>query len=61
MTQRLKYVHEARRAPAELRQEGARCSNCINWFGGDAQWGGCKVFPGKRMNRDGWCTAWQQA
>lgn len=59
--QRLKYVHEARRVPAELRQEGARCSNCINWLGGDAQWGGCKVFPGKRMNRDGWCTAWQQA
>lgn len=57
----MKYVHDASNAPADMRQEGATCANCIQWTGGDAQWGGCKIFPGKNVNRDGWCTAWVQA
>ncbi len=57
----LKYVHDASNAAAELRQEGAHCANCVQWLGGDAEWGGCKIFPGKRVNGNGWCTAWAKA
>lgn len=58
---RFKYVHDASDASSGQRQEGANCANCVQWTGGDSQWGGCKIFPGKRVNRDGWCTAWVQA
>ncbi|MDZ7787112.1 MAG: high-potential iron-sulfur protein [Halofilum sp. (in: g-proteobacteria)] len=23
-----------------------------------AEWGGCNIFPGKVVARDGWCNAW---
>lgn len=58
---RFKYVNDASNAPSKLHQEGAHCANCVQWMGGDAQWGGCKIFPGKRVNRNGWCTAWVKA
>lgn len=55
----LQYVHdfeEAKSNPAH--QEGAHCANCMHWTGEDADWGGCAIFPGKAVNRNGWCTAW---
>lgn len=55
----LNYVHDAGKATDNpAYKEGAHCANCLQWTGGDAQWGGCNIFPGKRVNRDGWCTAW---
>ena len=55
----LKYVHDASKASDNPAfKEGAHCGNCIQWTGGDADWGGCNIFPGKRVARDGWCTAW---
>lgn len=55
----LGYVHDAAEAKDNAAyQEGANCANCLQWTGGDAEWGGCKIFPGKAVNREGWCTAW---
>lgn len=55
----LKYVHDAAEASANPAfQEGSNCANCIQWTGGDSEWGGCNIFPGKAVHRDGWCTAW---
>lgn len=55
----LGYVHDAAKAEDNpAYQEGAHCANCLQWTGGDAQWGGCKIFPGKAVNRSGWCTVW---
>lgn len=58
--QALDYVHDASQADS-ARTEGAICGNCMHWTGGDAQWGGCNIFPGKDVNRDGWCSAWVEA
>lgn len=58
----LNYVHDASEASSNPAfQEGSNCANCVQWTGGDAQWGGCNIFPGKAVNRDGWCTAWAPA
>lgn len=55
----LKYVHDAADAASNPAfQEGANCANCVQWTGGDSEWGGCNIFPGKAVNRNGWCTAW---
>lgn len=55
----LNYVHDASKASNHSAfQEGANCANCVQWTGGDAEWGGCNIFPGKLVARDGWCTAW---
>jgi len=37
-----------------------KCSNCQLVQGGDGEWVGCSIFPGKLVNRDGWCSAWVQ-
>jgi hypothetical protein len=58
----LQYVHAASDASDKAAyQEGAICGNCLQWTGGDSQWGGCNIFPQKRVNRDGWCSAWAEA
>jgi len=55
----LDYVHDAGKASSNPAfKEGSNCANCVQWTGGDDQWGGCNIFPGKAVNRDGWCTAW---
>lgn len=56
----LNYVHDASQASAELRQPGdAFCHNCLHFKGeSDETWAGCAIFPGKSVNRDGWCSAW---
>ena len=55
----LQYVHDASDA-TEFQQfkEGSNCANCMQWQGGDSEWGGCPIFPGKAVSRNGWCTAW---
>lgn len=58
----LSYVHDAAEAKGHSTyREGAHCANCQQWKGGEAEWGGCNIFPGKAVNRDGWCTAWVAA
>ncbi len=37
------------------------CANCQLAQGGDGEWIGCAIFPGKLVNRNGWCSAWVQA
>lgn len=55
----LNYVHDASEAADHSAyKEGADCANCLHWTGGDAEWGGCNIFRGKLVHRDGWCTAW---
>jgi hypothetical protein len=38
-----------------------KCSNCQLAQAGDGEWVGCSIFPGKLVNREGWCSAWVQA
>lgn len=56
----LDYVHDAAEATDHSAyQEGSTCANCIQYTGdADAQWGNCRIFPGKLVNRDGWCKVW---
>jgi hypothetical protein len=39
-------------------KQGSDCANCALWTGGDAEWGGCSIFPGKDVAARGWCRAW---
>lgn len=58
----LQYVHDASQASDKPGYEdGAICGNCLQWTGGDSEWGGCNIFPGKRVKRSGWCSAWAEA
>ena len=47
----LGYVHETTTA-------GQQCNNCQLWQGGDKDWGGCAIFPGKEVAAKGWCKSW---
>jgi hypothetical protein len=47
----LEYTHESSKADQ-------RCNNCQLWQGGDKDWGGCPIFPGKEVNAKGWCKSW---
>jgi hypothetical protein len=54
----LAYVHDASKTTNAARTDGAICGNCNLYQGGDAEWGGCSVFPGKSVAKAGWCVAW---
>jgi len=60
----LGYVHdteevdEAKWASHDVSQN---CANCQLAQGNDGEWIGCAIFPGKLVNRNGWCSAWVQA
>lgn len=55
----LSYHHDAGKAEADTRKQGQYCHNCNLYAGeGKAQWGKCNIFPGKLVNRDGWCSAY---
>lgn len=55
----LEYTHDASTVSGEKRGGADRvCANCRFFKGGDAEWGGCDVFPGKEVNRNGWCKSW---
>lgn len=50
--QRLGYVHESPKA-------SRRCAECqLYSAAGSAEWGRCKVFPGKLVSARGWCYSW---
>jgi hypothetical protein len=58
----LGYQHHADDVDPERfpqRQADHLCSNCALYTGRDGdQWGPCGLFPGKKVNADGWCSAW---
>lgn len=58
--QALDYVHDASEARDHAAyQQGAHCGNCIQYTGDpEAQWGACRIFPGKLVNSEGWCKVW---
>lgn len=47
----LEYTHAS-------AKEGQWCNNCQLWQGGDKDWGGCAIFPGKEVAAKGWCKSW---
>ena len=55
----LNYVHDAADA-GSARGEGEICANC-QLFTDNGDWGPCSAFPGKLVNRDGWCSAYMAA
>lgn len=52
----LNYVADASKASA--RKGDSNCGNCNLYQGGDAEFGGCSIFPGKAVAKAGWCSAW---
>lgn len=59
--QSLGYVHDATTVDEDRYpryDEGQACSNCALWQGGDSEWGGCSIFPGKKVKATGWCNVY---
>lgn len=60
----LGYVHhhsEVDSAQWTRYEEGQNCANCqLSVNNEESEWIGCNIFPGKKVNRDGWCNAWVQ-
>ncbi len=56
--QSLHYRHDASQVDHPSFEEGRHCGNCQLYQGGDEEWGGCAIFPGKLVANAGWCTAW---
>jgi hypothetical protein len=56
----LDYVHDAGKAQDHSAfQQGSTCANCIQYTGDpQAEWGPCRLFPGKLVNSGGWCKVW---
>ena len=60
----LGYVEDASTVDAAQwprKAEGQICDNCALYQAGDAEWGGCGIFPGKQVAAAGWCNAWAPA
>lgn len=59
--QSLGYVHEATSVNTSKYpryQDGQACANCALYQGGDAEWGGCSIFPGRLVKSTGWCSVY---
>lgn len=58
----LGYVHDATNVDQSKYaryQPGQACHNCqLFQAQGDEEWAGCSIFPGKLVNRAGWCSAY---
>lgn len=61
----LGYKHDASTVdPAKFpqRTDDQLCSTCRLYAASDEEgWGACGIFPGKKVNANGWCTAWVAA
>jgi len=58
--QAMHYTNDATKA-GDGRQANAFCHTCQLFTPvGDGTTGTCQVFPGKRVNHNGWCVAWTQ-
>ncbi|MCW8093250.1 high-potential iron-sulfur protein [Alteromonas sp. ASW11-130] len=50
---------EALKYTPKSPQANAICGNCMYIQGKEGeQYRPCAIFPGKLVNKDGWCTAW---
>jgi hypothetical protein len=60
--QALGYQHDAAKVDAQRfpqRQTDQFCRNCTLFQGsGSDAWGPCNLFPGKKVNSGGWCSAY---
>jgi hypothetical protein len=64
--QQLGYAQDAtrvddRKFPKRAGADGREqfCHSCQLYTGSaQADWGRCPLFPGKQVNRRGWCNAW---
>ncbi|WP_421621244.1 high-potential iron-sulfur protein [Alkalilimnicola ehrlichii] len=54
----LDYRHDATEVTHSRYQDGQSCGTCALWAGGDADWGACRIIPGKAVARGGWCNAY---
>ena len=57
----LGYVPDAStvdKAKWPKKADDQNCSNCILFAAGDGGLGKCSIFPGKLVNAEGWCSAW---
>jgi hypothetical protein len=56
------YVHDAKKVdPNKVPQykAGSFCHNCVQLTGKEGDtWRPCNLFPGKLVNKDGWCKVW---
>ncbi|MDT8450029.1 MAG: high-potential iron-sulfur protein [Wenzhouxiangellaceae bacterium] len=60
----LGYVHDTTTVDEgkwTAHDPSQKCANCQLAQGGEGEWIGCSIFPGKLVNRNGWCSAWVQA
>tara|TARA_A100001388_G_scaffold223402_1_gene174221 strand:- start:919 stop:1248 length:330 start_codon:yes stop_codon:yes gene_type:complete len=57
----LQYVHVASESKSPLYKDGSICGNCVQWKGGDSEWGQCVLFAGVVVANAGWCSAWVKA
>jgi hypothetical protein len=60
----LGYMADASKVDAKKYPQAGKdkkCSGCALFQGkaGEA-WGPCGIFPGKQVNANGWCSAWQK-
>lgn len=58
----LNYTHDASTVDAAAMPNPApnqKCSTCALAQGEASDgWMPCQIFPGKRVNADGWCSVW---
>jgi len=56
------YTHDAKTVdPNKVPQykAGSFCHNCAQLTGKEGdEWRPCNLFPGKLVNKDGWCKVW---
>jgi hypothetical protein len=61
----LGYLHDHRQVdpeawPRKAGPAGAEqhCASCTLFIDLGGEWGLCSLFPGKEVNRNGWCNNW---
>ena len=56
------YVHDASKVDKAKNPQykpGSFCHNCVQLVGKPGEeWQPCNIFPGKLVNKDGWCKVW---
>ena len=61
----LGYVHDTSEVDSgkwASHSADQNCANCqLAQNVDDGEWIGCSIFPGKKVNRNGWCSAWVKA
>lgn len=60
----LGYVHDTNDVDSGQyagHEPSQNCAGCQLKQGNGEEWIGCALFPGKLVNRNGWCSAWVQA